>query len=182
MGWWLQLTGLILAVISGAGALTSIVPLRIGFVLTFMGAVFSLMGFVISPQQTIINSIRLLFSETQSIKFLPTALGGNDTINLDNIATLKLYVPSSIDRVTLLLDVVPIALPDKQTDFFKVEDAQSYNQTTGVTYVFDTNKNRRHEITLKNRTFIVTLQKIRKLKVENIPGALEYQFGISEKS
>jgi len=34
---------------------------------------------------------------------------------------------------------------------------------------------------INGRTFIVTLHKISQLEVQDVPGALEYQFGISEK-
>ena len=81
MGWWLQLVGIILALLGGA---------------------FSLVGFIISPDQTIVNTIRNYFSQTQSIKVLPPSMGGVDHLNLDNIARLKLYVPYSLENVTLL--------------------------------------------------------------------------------
>lgn len=160
MGWWLQFIGLALLVIGG---------------------IFSWVGFVISPQQTIISSIRSLFSQTQSIKVLPSSLGGNSTLNLDNIATLILHVPYSMDSVTLLLDVVPVVFPDRYSNLITIEDAQYYNQSNGKQYVFDTGKNKRHEIDIGGRIFIVTLLKIIKLNVAKVSNAIEYQFGISEK-
>lgn len=86
-----------------------------------------------------------------------------------------------MDSVTLLLGVVPTALPDKHTEALTVEGLQYYDHTAGSPYVFDTNKNQRHEISLGGRTFIVSLQKVIKLDVPEVPGAIEYQFGISER-
>jgi hypothetical protein len=128
-----------------------------------------------------VNIVKIKFSETQSIKVLPPSLGGNDTLNLDNVATLKLYGPSySTTAVTLLLDVVPIELPDKIDGNLQMEGAYTYNHLSAVKYTFDTAKNRRHEITTAGRTFAVTLQKIILLDVPGVSNALEYQFGISE--
>mgnify|MGYP001591711657 CR=1 FL=1 len=186
IGWWLQFFGGILGVLS---------------------AFFLLIGFVISPNENIIKSIKNYyikqqihygigdniagdkivteikssFSQTQSIKTLPSSLGGIDYLNLDNVATLKLYVPSSLNKVTLLLDVVPISLPDQHNKAFIVEDAQYYNQSLGKQYIFDAGENKRHEIEVGGRVFIITLLKIIKLNITDVPGALEYQFGISER-
>lgn len=160
MGWWLQFVGLILL---------------------FIGGGFSLVGFMISPQETVVQSLRNFFSQTQSIKVLPPSLGGNDSLSLDNVAILRLHVPYSLTSVTLLLDVVPTSLPDQHNAALIVEGAQYYNQLSGKEYVFNTTNNKRYEIAVAGRVFIVTLLKVVKLNVENVPQALEYQFGISEK-
>lgn len=160
MGWWFTL---------------------IGFVFLLLGTGFSLIGFVISPQQTIITTIRSFFSQTQSIKILPPSLGGNDVLNLDNLGTLKLHVPYSLTSITLLLDVVPTTLPDKHDENITVEGAQFYNQSLGTQYVFNITDSKRHEIEIAGRIFVITLLKISKLNVPSVPGAIEYQFGIAEK-
>ena len=121
------------------------------------------------------------FSQTQSIKVLPPSFGGNDSLNLDNIAKLKLHIPFSINLITMLLDVVVTNLPDQHTDNFSVEGTQYYNQTSGTQYIFNTTNNKRHEIAVGGRIFIVTLLSINKLSIPNVPIATEYQFGISEK-
>lgn len=175
----------------------------IGGVLSVIGIIVGLIGVYISPQgehifsyfqgQThsgsgdnvgrdkIINSIQNLFSETQSIKVLPPSLGGNDRLNLDNVATLKLHVPYSDNSVTLLLDVVVITLPSNTEGPIKTEGVKSYNHNSGTIYLFDIINNKRHEITISDRTFVVTLFSINKLDVPNVSYAIEYEFGISER-
>jgi hypothetical protein len=128
-----------------------------------------------------VNITTTKFSQSQSIKVLPPSLGGNDLLNLDNVAKLKLHVPFSMDSVTTLLDVVVTNLPDQHTDNFSVEGTQYYNQTSGTQYIFDTTDNKRHEIAVGGRLFTVTLYSINKLNIPNVPVAIEYQFGISEK-
>jgi hypothetical protein len=160
VGWWLQLFGIILAL---------------------FGGLCSLVGFIISPDQTVINSVRAFFSQTQSIKVLPPSLGGVDYLNLDNIARLKLYVPYSREYVTLLLDIIPTDMPSRSGSGIAVEGAQIYDQSLGVTYVFDKGAQKRHEITVAGRKFVVTLLQINQLDVPNVANPLEYVFGISEK-
>jgi hypothetical protein len=160
MGWWLQFWGILL---------------------TLIGGLCTLWGFVISPEQTVINSIRNYFSQTQSIRVLPPSLGGIDYLNLDNVARLKLYVPYSANSVTLLLDIVPTSPIVRTSPNVVVEGAQIYNQSLGVQYVFDTGDNKRHEIAVGGRTFVVTLLQINRLGIPNVGNPLEYVFGISER-
>jgi hypothetical protein len=160
MGWWLQLIGLILG---------------------FVGVGFTLYGFIISPQETIVQSVRNLFSEQQSIKVLPPSLGGNDVLNLNNLATLKLHVPYSEQGVTLLLDVVPEEHPPVKNENFSVEGIRIYNHASGEKFFFDKEENKRKEITIGDRTFVVTLLKIKKLDFKNVAEPFEFVFGISEK-
>ena len=160
MGWWLQLIGGTLA-ITGSG--------------------LALAGFAISPQNTVITTIRNLFSQTQSIKVLPPSLGGNLTLNLDNLGTLRLHVPYSLAQVTLLLDVVPTTVPIQHDAGVQAEGAEIYNQKTGTAYTFDTNSSKRHEIAIGGRVFVVSLLRVIKLEIPDVPGAVEYQFGISER-
>jgi hypothetical protein len=112
---------------------------------------------------------------------LPPSLGGVDYLNLDNIARLRLYVPYSKEYVTLLLDIIPTDLPSRSGSGISVEGAQIYNQSLGVPYVFDKGTQKRHEITVAGRTFVVTLLQIKQLDVPNVAKPLEYVFGISEK-
>lgn len=127
------------------------------------------------------KTVRTAFSDTQFIRIMPSELGGNTTLNLDNVGTLKLHVPYSLDKITLLLDVVPVSLPNRHDPSVEITDAEIYDHTTGKQYTFDTDKNHRQEIKIANRTFIVTLVGIKKLDVPHVPVATEYQFGISEK-
>ncbi len=128
-----------------------------------------------------ISNSRNLFSQTQSIKTQPTGLGGNRLLNLDNVATLRLRPPYSLNNATLILDVVSQTLPDYHSKTTDIIDFQYYNQSTGTHYIFDTGEHKRHEIRVGGRVFIVTLFKIIKLDIANTPEALEYQFGISER-
>jgi hypothetical protein len=48
-------------------------------------------------------------------------------------------------------------------------------------YVFDLSMNQKHEVVVSGRTFMVTLLKINKLNVPNVPNPIEYVFGISEQ-
>ena len=97
-------------------------------------------------------------------------------MNLDNVATLRLYVPDAIDLATLILDTIPMRFPDQGS--FK--DVEIYTHL-GPQYVFDNGDNKRHEIMVAGRTFVVTLLAIRKLYVPNVGNPIEYTFGISDK-
>lgn len=126
-------------------------------------------------------SVRNFFSDTQSIKILPSSLGGNDSLNLDNVATLQVHVPYTENSITLLLDVVTTELPSISTESMTVEGVTTYNHRLGATYFFDTAEHKRHNISVGNRTFVVTLLGVKMLDVPNVPVAREYEFGISEK-
>lgn len=115
MGWWLQVVGIALGLIGGA---------------------CTLVGFIISPEQTIITTIRAYFSQTQSIKTMPTFLGGVDNLNLDNLARLKLHVPYSLSEVNLILDVIPRSVEVKTTPGVSVADGQIYDHTRGTIFSF----------------------------------------------
>jgi hypothetical protein len=118
------------------------------------------------------------FSQTQTIGRLPER-GKPDTINLDNLGTLKLFVPSNDHSVTLLLDVIPLDLPDKYTKEMTVTGLKFYNHMSGKQYTFDTGEFKRHEIEAGGRTFVVSLLRI--AQVTDMPAFYEYEFGISEK-
>jgi hypothetical protein len=183
LGWWLQVIGGFLAVVS---------------------ACFLFAGFLLSPVDNILKSLRTiffqihfgngdnvagnkiveekkLFSSTQSIRMLPPSLGGNNVLSLDNAGVLRSHVPYSENSIALLLDVVTIAMPSRTEQESVSEGIEYYNQNTGEVYVFDTDKNKRHRIVLGTRIFTVTLLKINLLKASNVPNAIEYQFGISEE-
>jgi len=160
MGWWLQVVGIALGL---------------------LGGVCTLVGFVISPEQTIITTIRVFFSQTQSIKTMPSFLGGIDNLNLDNLARLKLHIPYSLSEVNLILDVIPRTADVKTSPGVSVTDAQIYDHTRGAIFHFDTGKDKRHEIRIAGRTFVVTLLQIKRLDVAPVANPLEFVFGISEK-
>jgi hypothetical protein len=82
--------------------------------------------------------------------------------------------------VTLILNLVPLQLPDQHNDKISIEGMTFSASPLGSRYVFDMVHNRR-EISVSGRTFIVTLLEINKLSVPNVAAPLEYVFGISEK-
>jgi hypothetical protein len=124
--------------------------------------------------------VRNVFSQTQSIKVLPTSLGGKLELNLDNAATLRLKSPYSLNMITLMLGV-PISFPDKHTADISIEGAQIIPDI-GKVYTFYTGKNNNsHAVMAAGRVFIITLFKIKKLEIPNVPNPIEYEFGISEK-
>ena len=179
MGWWLQAIGGMMAIIS---------------------AVLLFIGFIISPQENIFRSIknvwlqihfgsgdnvagnkitqeRKLFSDTQYIRFLPTQLGGIDRISLDNIGTMKRYLILSENSLSMILNVSPV---EKLSPVKGVEDTQIYSYGKSQIYLFDTGKNRSHQINTSGRKFVVTLNKIKEFVAKNGIPAKEYEFGISE--
>jgi hypothetical protein len=127
------------------------------------------------------KTIRHAFSETQSIKVAPPFLGGNMTLRLDNVATLGLHVPYSMQSAPLILDVVPMDLAVEHSPNVSVDGAQGYFHSGSANYVFDVQKNKRHDITVAGRTFIVTLQQVKKMDLPGVANPIEYVFGISEK-
>jgi hypothetical protein len=131
-----------------------------------------------APSKTL--TTRVAFSETQRIKMLPPSLGGNMTLRLDNVATLRLGGVSR-NSITLILDVVPVDLAVTHSPGVSVEGAQIFYHTGATQYVFDTHQNQRKEIMVVGRTFIVTLLQISKLAVAEVANPVEYVFGISEK-
>src|SRR5437660_232472 len=83
-----------------------------------------------------------LFSATQSINTLPRSLGGADTLTLDNVATLSLGVPSSMNMVTLFLGA-PITYPNlRLPGGGSIEDQKV--MSIEQTYVFDLIHNQRN--------------------------------------
>jgi len=124
--------------------------------------------------------VRTAFDETQRINVLPPTLGGNDVLKLGNLAILRLGMPYSLEMVTLHLDATPMRLPDGKNEKITVE---GLTITKGGTtkYTFDTAKNKRHEIVVAGRTYIVTLLESKKLDIPKVSNAKEWVFGITEK-
>ena len=116
------------------------------------------------------------FSTTQRINTLPRSLGGKRVLNLDNVATLRLFMPNTIDKVTLILDTTPMTFSDQASNIY-----MEISTDLGPQYHFDNRDNKRHDIMVDGRTFTVTLFEIAKLKVQNITNPIEYVFGVSDK-
>ena len=131
-----------------------------------------------SPQHTVVT--RTAFDETQSIKVLPPSLGGNHVLKLGNLATLRLHAPYSLGMTTLVLDAAPITLPDHRDETMAIEGL-AITKGSRTAYTFDTTKNKRHEINVAGRTYIVTLMESKRLDVPGVGNPIEYVFGITEK-
>ena len=121
------------------------------------------------------------FSDVQRIEALPSALGGNDVLRLDNLATLRLTVPYSLSSVTLVLDTAPVKFPAQKRSGTQYEDIQVFSWDPKNVFHFDDGSSRRQEITAGGRTFIVTLLQTEKLDVPGVANPVEWTFGISEK-
>jgi hypothetical protein len=76
--------------------------------------------------------------------------------------------------VTLMLDTVPMDISVQHIPGVEVQDAKTYSHAATTPYSFDVDQNKRQEITVADRTFIVTL-----LGVKANP--IEYVFGVSDK-
>jgi hypothetical protein len=126
------------------------------------------------------QTVRSAFSQTQSIKVLPPSLGGNMTLHLDNVATLRLAAPYSMEMATLALDVVPIDMQVRHGPEVQVEGPQIY-YGSHQQYMFDVHQNKRKEIEVGGRTFTVTLIQVKRVPIANVGSPIEYVFGISER-
>jgi|ERR1700761_1523606 len=126
-----------------------------------------------------ITTVRTAFSATESIKLWPPFLGGTDTLNLDNVAILRVVVPLN-DQITLILNSTAIRMRDINKDGFQAQGIQLMARD-GPEFLFDRTKSRRHEISVEGRTFVVILQDIFPRTIEGVANPIEYVFGISEK-
>ena len=73
-------------------------------------------------------------------------LGANDTLHLDNLATLTLFAPYDLRSVTLILDVMAIHLADTQVGPYALKDRHLLQHDPRAEYVFDdTDANHRRE-------------------------------------
>jgi len=128
----------------------------------------------------IVNEIKPRFSETQSIIFALPSEGGKDTLNLDNIATLKRHVSFSENSIDMLLNVSPYEFKPSSTSTVTVEGAMVYRYDKTQLYVFDTQGNKSNQFDIRGRKFVVTLNKIKEINTKSGLNAREYVFGISE--
>lgn len=123
---------------------------------------------------------RSLYSNTQYIKSWPTEFGGNDRLNLDNVATMKALVPTDENQITMFLNVIPKQeLPKKEKEKFEIQDVQVTYHQDSQKYVFNRDRTS-HKISMHGRSFVVTLNKIYAVPLQGVNKALEYEFSISE--
>jgi hypothetical protein len=126
-------------------------------------------------------------------------------LNLDNLATLRLGPPIHAGKITLVLDAVLLGEPKGRTPpveavpptieelpdgnlradvserIYFEDSASAFLFTREQEVVFDLDENRRREIFVDGRTFIVTLKAIRPLRGRG-DNAAEYEFGVSESA
>jgi hypothetical protein len=122
-------------------------------------------------------STRSAFSATESLRVLPPGMVGKEKINLDNLAVLRLSMPSNGDVVTLIVAPVVTNIP-ANSGTLGGQVFTGYSQTL----TFDRFKNKRHEVPIEGRTFIVTLLEINQIsEPAYLAWSKEYVFGVSEK-
>jgi hypothetical protein len=139
---------------------------------------------------------RLKYSSRQTLQLSPMAAPSDQVLNLDNIALLRLHVPSSLHSVTLaMLKNAPLTIAEPQADKeYKDSDGTIAFPSAGKgleirgfasysiasTYEFTTT-NRVQIIPVKDRAFRVTLDEINEKSSKGIPRT-DYVFAISEES
>ncbi len=144
----------------------------------FISSIFLVLGIFLGQMVP----TRSLYSTTQYIKIWPSSLGGNDRLNLDNVITLKSIVPYNEQSITMLVGVVPIEEQPIKNKSFETEDTQVIHHEDSSKFNFNVFTQKTHQIHTNGRTFIVTLNKVRKIPLQNVSLALEYEFSISELS
>jgi hypothetical protein len=172
--WGMQARDYSMSVRLGAAAITAAVAaIALTYVLSLISDHFE--------SESPIPTVRTAFSATESIKMWPPFLGGTEMLNLDNVAVLRALTETN-DQITFALNSVPIRMRDIDTPDLKIQGAQ-FHIIKGDTpeYLFDRDKNKRHEITVEGRTFVVILQDIVPRDIPNVASPIEYIFGISEK-
>lgn len=119
------------------------------------------------------------FRKEFTLTTIPPFMGGETTIDLDGVATLRLFPPYSIGTATLKLDAVPMKQPDA---FFPDTEFRGIQITTGEmrSFFFDTQNNKRHTLEAGGKVFIVTLRETEALVVEGLQNPLKFVFSVAE--
>jgi hypothetical protein len=133
-----------------------------------------------------IPRVRQAFSAADSIKSWPCFLGGKSNLNIDNIAMLQAdwTAPHNTREITLLLNSISLTEPSRKSVQGKFEVAcweVVMRDKDTRSFKFDIASNRRHEIRIDDRTYVVALLEVEKLEIKDVSDPLEYKFGISEK-
>ena len=120
------------------------------------------------------------FSQTQTISNAGKMSGQSDELNLDNIATLKIFAPYSTENVTLVLDADPTYYPgysNSQVDVLQTMIIHGDHKK----YIFDKGANKRQVVQVGTRKFLVTLMDTGIPSKRILAVQIEYTFGISEE-
>lgn len=124
------------------------------------------------------GEMRARFTSTQTVSTFPSETGENRTLNLDNVATLRLGVPYSANDVTMVLDPVVVRLDGEHDPGIQVE-ALGYR--AGRRLLFDQGENKRQFIDAGGRVFVVTLTEIDPRPVAGEARPFKFTFSISER-
>ena len=116
------------------------------------------------------------FSATEIVSNLPPSLGGDPTLKLGNVATMRLSGSYSDTSVTMQADVTPIHLPNRRSNDGQVEGAAVY--VMGKEWTFDTAENKRHIIDVGGSVFAVTLLDVDPRPVAGVARPVKYTFGV----
>ena len=144
----------------------------------FVGLILLILGIMLGQ----IFPTRSLYSSVQYLKVWPETLGGNNGINVDNLFTLKYTAPYNEQSIMMLIDVASTKSAPIHNNLITTEGIEEINYNSKQEYFFNTTNQKRYPIAIEGRTFWITLNKIKKIPLEHVSLALEYEFGISELS
>ncbi len=121
------------------------------------------------------------FSQTQTIRLMPTGMGGNRTLYLDDVGTMTTFAPTTGSMITMLVDAPFVHLPDVTNGTAHISNHE-FGMSRGPLHelVFDLWGSRQHEVTVSGHVFSVKLIAIRRLQI-NAVNPDEYVFGVREK-
>lgn len=119
------------------------------------------------------------FSGIFEVTTLPKPLGGVNLVDLAGVATLRLHVPYSAQKITMALDIVPTRHPDQLGPDFQSTDIYSYSLPVR-TFEFDTQSKKRHTFEVEGKIFTITLREIELLAVESVANPLKFVFSVVE--
>ena len=122
-----------------------------------------------------------LYSEIQTVT---NSIDDKGILYLDSIGTLTSSIPRDDKSITMVLNSITVKHPPNENGTVNYSHKYSSEQI----YFFDIDNNKSQFVTVQNRTFVVTLQKIKYLNEADYSHSsttlkefqYEYQFGISE--
>ena len=127
-----------------------------------------------------ITTTRQAYSAEAAINSLPPLLNGRNTINVDNVISLRLSVPYSANEVTLTVNAAGVHLPDKNTAQMQVSG--TYVTTGSVQRITLNRTDKKTQIIKESgRTFSIRLVDSRVLNTPGVANPLEWNFAISEQ-
>jgi hypothetical protein len=116
----------------------------------------------------------------ENLRYASDIASGNETLRLDNVATMRLAPEYSLTSISLWLDAAPVSLKFPAIPGLQIEQPQ-LTVHPKQKFTFDVAKNKRQEVAVAGRIFVITLFDIKQLDVPGVTNPIEYVFGISEK-